>query len=63
MEIEYSKISNVYVEGIDYSDYPDFVDAFIASADYDGHPMDDDMLEELNQDGQFVYDAVINQIY
>jgi len=63
MEIDYSKISNVYVEGIDHRDAPDFCDAFIASADYDGEPMSDDMLEELNQDGQYVYDAVINQIY
>jgi hypothetical protein len=63
MEIDYSKISNVYVEGIDHRDAPDYCDAFIASADYDGHQMDDDMLEELNQDGQFVYDAVINQLY
>jgi hypothetical protein len=63
MEIDYSKISNVYVEGIDHRDAPDYCDAFIASADYDGEPMDDDMLEELNQDGQFVYDAVINQLY
>ena len=63
MEIDYSKISNVYVEGIDHRDAPDYCDAFISSADYDGHPMDDDMLEELNQDGQFVHDAVINHIY
>jgi len=63
MEIDYSKISNVYVEGIDHRDAPDFCDAFIASADYDGEPMSDEMLEELNQDGQYVYDAVINQIY
>lgn len=63
MEIDYSKISNVYVEGIDFSDSPDFCDAFIASADYDGEEMSYEMLEELNQDGQFVYEAVINQIY
>jgi len=61
--MNYKLISNIEIENIDFNDYPDFVDAFIASADYDGHPMDDDMLEELNQDGQFVYDAVINQLY
>jgi hypothetical protein len=28
------KLSNVYIGGIDTRDYPDFVDAFIESADY-----------------------------
>ena len=46
MEIDYSKISNVQVEGIDHRDAPDYCDAFISSADYDGHPMDDDMLRK-----------------
>lgn len=63
MEIDYSKISNVYVAGIDHRDAPDYCDAYIESADYDGEEMSDEMLEELNQDSQYVYEAVINQIY
>lgn len=61
--MDYKLITNIKVEGIDYSDYPDFCDAYIASADYDGVPMSEDQLEELNENGQFVYDAVINHIY
>ena len=61
--MDYKKISNIWVEGIDYKDYPDFVDAFIDSADYDGEPMKDEQLDEINQDTDFVYECVIKQIY
>lgn len=42
-------IDNVDVDGIDMRDYPDFCDAFIASADYEGKPMTDEQLDELNE--------------
>ena len=32
--LDYSKIDDVVVEDIDYSDYPDFCDAYVASATY-----------------------------
>lgn len=63
IEMDYSKISNVKVEGINYDDYPDFVDAFIASADYDGEAMDDEQLNIINEDADYVYDCIINYIY
>jgi len=62
MELDYSKISNVTVEGLDYSDTPDFCDAYIASADYDGEPMTEEMLDILNDVGDFVYGQVIKFI-
>lgn len=62
MEIDYSKISNVTVEGIDYSDAPDFCDAYIGSADYDGEPMTEEMIDILNDVGDFVYEQVIKFI-
>ena len=63
MEIDYSKISNVEVDGIDTSDYPDFSDAFISYAEYDGEEMSEEMLEELNNDGSYVYEQVEKYIY
>jgi hypothetical protein len=63
IEMDYSKISNVKVEGINYNDYPDFTDAFIASADYNGEPMDDEQLDMINMDDDYVYDCIINYIY
>ena len=62
-KLDYSKISNVQVDGIDWSDYPDFCDAYITDAWYDGAPMTNEQIEEINEDTQFVYDSVINFIF
>jgi hypothetical protein len=45
------------------ADYPDFSDAYISYAEYDGEPMTDEQLEELNQDGSFVYDAIQRRLF
>lgn len=63
MKIDYNLIEDVEVDGIDYADYPDFCDAFIASAIYDGKPMSDEMLDELNEDYDFVYESITNHIF
>ena len=62
-KLDYGKITNIEFGGIDRSDYPDFVDAYIESADYDGEPMTDEEIEELNQDSRFVYSALIDYLY
>lgn len=49
-------IDNIEFGGIDWSDFPDMVDVFIESADYDGVPMDWEQLEELNKDTQMIYE-------
>lgn len=61
--MDYKLIDNVEVEGIDTNDFPDFVDAYISSADYDGKPMTDDQLDEINEDRDFVYECVENHLY
>jgi len=61
--MDYKLIDNIEVDGIDTKDYPDFSDAFIASADYDGKPMTDEQLEELNEDSDFVYESVQNHMF
>jgi hypothetical protein len=62
-EIDVKKISNVVVDNIDFKDYPDFCDAYIVSADYDGVPMTDEQIEEINQNSEFVNDSVFAKIY
>jgi hypothetical protein len=62
-KIDYALIDNIVIEGIDGKDYPDFSDAFIASADYAGKPMTDEMIEVLNQDSDFLYEQILNFIY
>lgn len=61
--MDYSKINNIEIDGIDPRDYPDFCDAYIASADYNGVEMTDDQLDELNNDSYFVYECVMNKIF
>lgn len=61
--LDYSKIDDVQVEGIDGRDAPDFCDAFICSASYDGRDMTDEELEILNDDRDYVYNAVEKQLY
>ena len=61
--MDYSKIDNVEIEGIDTNDYPDFCDAYIVSADYNGVPMTDEQLDEVNDNLDFVYDCVQNHLF
>lgn len=47
--MDYKLIDNIEMDGIDIADYPDFCDAFIASADYDGVPMTEAQLDEIKR--------------
>jgi hypothetical protein len=62
IKLDYSKISNVEVAGIDYNDYPDFCDAYIMSAIYGEREMTEQELEVLSNDMAFVNEAVFAQI-
>ena len=61
--MELDKISNIELGGIDTNDYPDFCDAFIESAEYNGVQLTDEELEELNCNSEFVYDCVLNELF
>tara|TARA_B110000967_G_scaffold1009_1_gene1053 strand:+ start:178 stop:363 length:186 start_codon:yes stop_codon:yes gene_type:complete len=60
--MDYKKIYNIEIDGIDTKDYPDFCDAYISSADYDGVPMNDEQLDELNEDGDFQHECIMNYL-
>ena len=61
--MERSLYSNVVFEDIDYNDYPDFSDAHIVSADFDGEPMTEEELEVLNDNGELVYELLEAYLY
>ena len=61
--LDTSKITNVEVEDIDTSDYPDFSDAFISYAELDGIALTDKQLDELNDDSDFVYEAIQKHLF
>ena len=60
--MDYKKIDNIEIDGIDTKDYPDFCDAYISSADYDGVPMTDEQLDELNEDRDYVYGYIMDYL-
>ena len=60
-ELDYSKISNIKFEDVSFKDVPDFCDAFICSADYDGVPMPQELIESLDRD--WVYDKLIDYLF
>ena len=63
MEIDYNKIDNIEFDGVDHSDYPDYCDVFITSADYDGVEMTDEMLDTVKDNFDFVYEEFMKQLY
>lgn len=61
--MDLTKVDNIELDGIDTKDYPDFSDAFISAADYDGREMTDEELEELNEEYDFVHEQVLNHLF
>lgn len=44
---DFKKLDNLSFDGIDGNDYPDFTDAFLDGADYDGKTLKNDELDWL----------------
>ena len=61
-KFDYSKITNIVMDNVNWSDYPDFVDAYIESADYNGEPMTEAQLDDLNDDFDFRYECALESI-
>ena len=67
-DIEPIDLSNVVIEdieGIDTRDYPDFVDAHITAAYWKdtGEELTEEELDLVNDNTDFVYEAVIRRIF
>ena len=60
-KLNYRLITNIEVDGVDFKDAPDFADAFISAADYDGREMTEEELEQLNKNTSFVHQCVLEQ--
>jgi hypothetical protein len=61
--MDLNKIENIEVDGIDTADYPDFCDAYIAAAEYNGKELTDEQLDVLNNNSSFVYSCVVDLIW
>ncbi len=56
--MKYSKIKNVIFEDVDHKDRPDYSDAFISSADYDGLEMSQEQIESIPD--EWVHELLID---
>jgi len=68
MKFDFNSIQDVELDGINTADYPDFCDAFIASAiiqDHDGTLRDatEAELDIINDDSDYVYQCVIDRLF
>ena len=63
IDLDYSLIDNIIFGGIDFDDYPDFCDAYIESADYNGREMTEAELEIINEDIGYWHDDIIQSCF
>ncbi len=64
MQINLSQIENMEFEGVDFSDYPDFVDAYLVSADIDGRELTEEEVDYLNDEHyEFINESVFDSIF
>lgn len=64
MQLNLSQIENMEFEGVDFSDYPDFVDAYLVSADIDGRELTEEEVDYLNDEHyEFVNESVFDSIF
>ncbi len=62
--MNYEHLTSVEIEGIDFADAPDFVDAFVVYAEYEGVPLAEWQLDDLNNSyPDLVYEYVLDYIY
>jgi hypothetical protein len=63
VNLDYKLISNIQFDGIDHKDAPDYCDAYIVSAEYNGEEMTEEQIELINDDRDFVYECVQNHLF
>ena len=54
-----AEIEDIIIDGLDY---PDYCDAYIMTAKVEGRMATDEELDQMNDDGQFRYDMVMECI-
>ena len=64
MELDLNKIEDIEFDGIDTNDYPDFCDAFIISATYNGRDLTEEELEWVGEDNRdWVYEKLMEHLF
>ena len=65
LQLRGRKVVNMVVAGIDNNDHPDYVDAFIETAEYEnGNKLTEDELDRLTeQNGEWINEQAIESMY
>lgn len=63
MTFDPDRITDVQVDDVHTWDFPDLCDAYISFACYNGVPMTDAELEELNKDPLFVNERALASLF
>lgn len=64
MNIDISKIEDIEIDGVDTKDYPDFSDAFISAASYEGRDLTDEELDWVcDNNPDLVHEEVYKHLY
>ena len=61
--LDYEKLADLEIDGLNSWDHPDYCDAFIATGLYEGRDLTDDELDQLNEDAELVAELVNKRIY
>ena len=57
-----NEINSIEFDSIDFSDYPDFCDAFICYAELNGAALTAAELNELNEDTVFIHEKLMDHL-
>jgi hypothetical protein len=64
MDLNNVDYHTLVVDGVDFSDSPDFCDAFFTSGyDLEGNPLSDETLEHLTENGELLYEHILASVY
>ena len=64
MQLNLAQIENMEFEGVDFCDYPDFVDAFLTAADYNGKELTEEQIDYINDEHyEFVNESVYKSLF
>ena len=61
--IDLSKITAIEFEDVDMKDFPDFSDAHIVSAEIEGRELTQVEIDEVNEDADFIHEALFIKLF
>jgi hypothetical protein len=62
INLEQVDLKSIHVEGVSMADYPDFVDAYVDSANWkDGTPLTEEQCEQLTDEAGYLVNEIAHE--